>query len=96
MTNNEVRKDYLLNRWVVIAKERKKRPVDFVKNKLTEKQGVCPFCPDNEHMTPPAVLVYLDSDGELRKAKDRNDLCHKNWTVTVSYTHLTLPTNREV
>lgn len=83
MTNNEVRKDYLLNRWVVIAKERKKRPVDFVKNKLTEKQGVCPFCPDNEHMTPPAVLVYLDSDGELRKAKDRNDLCHKNWTVRV-------------
>jgi UDPglucose--hexose-1-phosphate uridylyltransferase len=83
MTNNEVRKDYLLNRWVVIAQERKKRPVDFIKNKLTEKQGVCPFCPDNEHMTPPAVLTYLVSDRGLKKVKDGYNLCHKNWTVRV-------------
>ncbi|HSQ53307.1 MAG TPA: galactose-1-phosphate uridylyltransferase, partial [Acidobacteriota bacterium] len=83
MTNNEVRKDYLLNRWVVIAKDRKKRPVDFVKNKLTEKRGVCPFCPDNEYMTPPAVLTYLVSDRGLKKVKDRNELYHKNWTVRI-------------
>jgi UDPglucose--hexose-1-phosphate uridylyltransferase len=83
MTNNEIRKDYLLNRWVVIAKDRKKRPVDFVKNKLTEKQGVCPFCPNNEHMTPPSVLTYLVSDRGLKKVKDRKDLFHKNWTVRV-------------
>ena len=83
MTNNEVRKDYLLNRWVVIAKERKKRPLDFVKKKVTEKQSACPFCPNNEHMTPPAVLAYLVSDRGLKKEKDRNDLCHKNWTVRV-------------
>ncbi len=45
MAGNEVRKDYLLNRWVVIAKERKKRPIDFVKKEITEKQGVCPSAP---------------------------------------------------
>ena len=48
MANNEVRKDYLLNRWVVIAKERKKRPTDFVKNEAVEEEGVCPLCPGNE------------------------------------------------
>jgi UDPglucose--hexose-1-phosphate uridylyltransferase len=48
MANNEVRKDYLLNRWVVIAKERKKRPTDFVKNDLLNKEGVCPLCPGNK------------------------------------------------
>jgi UDPglucose--hexose-1-phosphate uridylyltransferase len=83
MASNEVRKDYLLNRWVVIAKERKKRPVDFVKKGITEKQGVCPLCPGNEHMTPPAVLVYLDSNGKTLKEKDQNGLRHKDWLVRV-------------
>ena len=67
MADNEVQKDYLLNRWVVFAKERKKRPTDFIKNNVTEKNGVCPLCPGNEHMTPPAVLVYLFSDVAIKK-----------------------------
>ena len=83
MASNEVRKDYLLNRWVVIAKERKKRPIDFVKKDITQKQGVCPLCPGNEHMTPPAVLVYLSSNGEIRKERDQNGLRHKDWLVRV-------------
>jgi len=83
MASNEVRKDYLLNRWVVIAKERKKRPIDFVKKEIAKKQGVCPLCPGNEHMTPPAVLVYLSSNGEIRKERDQNGLRHKDWLVRV-------------
>jgi len=83
MASNEVRKDYLLNRWVVIAKERKKRPTDFVKKDIVEKGGVCPLCPGNEHMTPPALLAYLSVNGELRKEKDQNGLRHKNWLVRV-------------
>jgi len=83
MTSNEVRKDYLLNRWVVIAKERKKRPTDFVNKETTEKEGICPLCPGNEHMTPPAILTYLSVNGKLKKAKDQNGLCHKNWLVRV-------------
>jgi len=83
MASNEVRKDYLLNRWVVIAKERKKRPIDFVKKDIMKKEGVCPLCPGNEHMTPPAVLVYLSSNGEIRKERDQNGLRHKDWLVRV-------------
>ena len=83
MASNEVRKDYLLNRWVVIAKERKKRPTDFIQKETTEKQGICPLCPDNEHMTPPAILAYLSVNGKLKKEKDQNNLRHKNWLVRV-------------
>ena len=83
MTSNEVRKDYLLNRWVVIAKERKKRPTDFVKKMIEKKESVCPLCPGNEHMTPPAVLVHLSSNGEIRKERDQNGYRHKNWLVRV-------------
>jgi len=81
MSSNEVRKDYLLNRWVVIAKERKRRPTDFVKKVEEREVGVCPLCPDNEHMTPPAVLVYLRSNGEIRKDRDQNGFRHKNWLI---------------
>ncbi len=83
MVSNEVRKDYLLNRWVVVAKERKRRPTDFVKKEGKSQIGVCPFCPGNEHMTPPAILVYLTSNGEILKERDQNGFRHKNWLVRV-------------
>ena len=83
MSSIEVRKDYLLNRWVVIAKERKKRPTDFVMNDLSQKGGVCPLCPGNESMTPPAVLVYLSEDGKVRKEKEQNGFRYKDWLLRV-------------
>jgi UDPglucose--hexose-1-phosphate uridylyltransferase len=83
MANNEIRKDYLLDRWVVIAKERKKRPTDFVKKTSETKEGVCPICPGNEHMTPPAALVYLSSNRDIRKERDHNGHRHKDWLVRV-------------
>ena len=81
---NEVRKDYLLDRWVVIATERGRRPSDFA-NKTREKAktGVCPMCPGNEHMTPPAVLVYLKHGNGIRRTEDKDDMRHKNWIVRV-------------
>ncbi|NIR87190.1 galactose-1-phosphate uridylyltransferase [Candidatus Bathyarchaeota archaeon] len=81
MSANELRKDYLLDRWVVIAAKRKRRPTDFAKKAKEETSGVCPFCPGNEHMTPPAILVYLPSNGSIRKERDRNGFRHKNWLV---------------
>lgn len=84
MTFNEVRKDYLLDRWVVIATERGRRPTDFAKQKGERaKTGVCPMCPGNEHMTPPAVLLYLRSDKGIRKARDKNGFRPKNWLIRV-------------
>ncbi len=81
MPPNELRKDYLLNRWAVIAVERKRRPTDFVKEIQEKKAVKCPFCPGNEHMTPPAVLVYVPSNGDIKKEKDQNGFRHKNWVI---------------
>jgi UDPglucose--hexose-1-phosphate uridylyltransferase len=84
MTFNEVRKDYLLDRWVVIATERGRRPTDFAKQeKQQAKAAVCPMCPGNEHMTPPAILVYLKSGQRIRKEKDEDGHRHKNWLIRV-------------
>lgn len=84
MTFNEVRKDYLLDRWVVIATERGRRPTDFAKQKRSSaKIGVCPLEPGNEHMTPPAVLVYLKSGMGILKDRDKNNFRHKDWLIRV-------------
>jgi UDPglucose--hexose-1-phosphate uridylyltransferase len=80
---NEMRKDYLLDRWVVIATERKKRPSDFVKKQEPAKAVAnCPFEPGNEDKTPAAELVYLcGKDHRIRKTKDKDGFRHKNWLV---------------
>jgi len=80
---NELRKDYLLDRWVVIATQRKKRPTDFAKAQEKRQEGVCAFCPGNENMTPPAVLVYLPGNGGIRKERDNDGLRPKNWLIRV-------------
>lgn len=49
----ELRKDYFLERWVIIAPRRSKRPVEFVKKKYSSK--TCFFCPGNEHHTPKEI-----------------------------------------
>ena len=51
MVKIELRKDYILDRWVIIASERKKRPKEFKKTKA-KKEGICYFCPGNENLTP--------------------------------------------
>ncbi|MGA3111438.1 MAG: DUF4921 family protein [Candidatus Bathyarchaeia archaeon] len=71
MPYNELRKDYLLNRWVVIATERGRRPTDFAKQKTENpKAGVCPLCVGNESMTPPAAMLYLKDNGRVCTAQD--------------------------
>lgn len=52
---NELRKDYILNRWVIIAKSRGKRPQHFVQKPGKVKEKVCFFCPGNEDTTPPEI-----------------------------------------
>jgi UDPglucose--hexose-1-phosphate uridylyltransferase len=85
MPYNELRKDYLLDRWVVIAIERGRRPSDFVKPKQEPaKTAVCPMCVGNEHMTPPAVMLYLKENSEITKSKDPlTGERSKNWLVRV-------------
>lgn len=79
---NEVRKDYLLNRYVIIAAQRAKRPTDFAITPAEKDVSKnCPFCPGNEGLTPPANLVYLQENGGIIKEKDSDGLRHKEWLV---------------
>lgn len=59
----ELRYDPLRQCWVSIAAERGLRPSDFVKpGDDLSGGGFCPFCPGNEHVTPPEVYA-LRTDG---------------------------------
>jgi UDPglucose--hexose-1-phosphate uridylyltransferase len=87
MPYNDLRKDYLLNRWVVIATERGRRPTDFAKPKNeAAKPSVCPMCVGSENMTPPAVMLYQKEDGEIKRRQDPlvgEGERPKNWLVRV-------------
>ncbi len=65
----ELRHNILTREWVIIATERAKRPEDFArqveKKRLPDFSPSCPFCPGNEHLTPPATYVVPD-DGAWR------------------------------
>jgi UDPglucose--hexose-1-phosphate uridylyltransferase len=54
-----------------------------VKPKQQPKMGECPMCPGNEHMTPPANLIYVKSGNAIKKTKDEGNSRQKNWLVRV-------------
>jgi UDPglucose--hexose-1-phosphate uridylyltransferase len=71
MPYNELRKDYLLDRWVVIATERSRRPTDLSKPKPeAAKTAICPLCVGNENITPPATMLYQKENGEIKRGQD--------------------------
>jgi UDPglucose--hexose-1-phosphate uridylyltransferase len=70
----EFRKDPLVERWVIIASERAKRPRDTSERDSNTGLGGCPFCVGNERMTPPPVLVLTDDNVQPDEA---------NWRVRV-------------
>lgn len=54
VAGNQIRKDYLLDRYVIVAENRGARPHDFVQQSPPSEKGkTCFFCPGNEHLTPP-------------------------------------------
>jgi UDPglucose--hexose-1-phosphate uridylyltransferase len=82
MAYNELRKDYLLDRWVVIATERGRRPTDFAnKERQKARQAVCPMCPTHEDMTPPATLIYIPKRNGVQKTHENGCERKKNWFV---------------
>ncbi len=63
----ELRQDPTTFDWVIIAKERAKRPDDLRRKGETERtlpdhNPDCPFCPGNENRTPMAEAVYGGPD----------------------------------
>jgi UDPglucose--hexose-1-phosphate uridylyltransferase len=75
----ELRKDLITREWVVIAKERAKRPGDFNHHRqeaavTTKDHSVCPFCEGNESMTPPEIYAIRD---------DSSNPDTRGWSVRV-------------
>lgn len=59
----QLRRDPIVNRWVIIATERAKRPNDFVfESRGPSKGGSCPFCEGKESTTPPEILAFRRGD----------------------------------
>ncbi len=57
---SELRKDPIVDRWVIIAAERGHRPSDFKAPTEPPKSGGCPFCEGNEATTPPEIYAVRD------------------------------------
>ncbi len=57
---SEWRKDPIVDRWVIIATERGKRPFDYKKIIEERKTKDCPLCVGNEFKTPPEIMAYRD------------------------------------
>ncbi len=83
MLTNDLRKDYILDRWVVIASQRRMRPTDYAERQSEErKPAICPFCPGNENLTPPASLIYVMAEnGRIEKTRDENGARRKDWII---------------
>jgi UDPglucose--hexose-1-phosphate uridylyltransferase len=62
---NEIRKDYLLDRWVILSPKRSKRPHNIIQT-LPIKDETCIFCPGNERMTPPAIIEKPSGNWNVR------------------------------
>lgn len=66
---NELRKDYLVDRWVIIAADRAKRPLDFKKpRRKAVESKTCVFCPSNEGKSPDEVYRYEEGGKWLVRA----------------------------
>ena len=59
----ELRKDYVLDRWVILAPSRKKRPRDFARQQASVAVNVCAFCAGSEKLTPPEIGRISSTDG---------------------------------
>ncbi|MDD4334973.1 MAG: galactose-1-phosphate uridylyltransferase [Desulfotomaculaceae bacterium] len=58
----EWRKDPIVNRWVIIATERGKRPNEYKEINEGKKSQKCFFCEGSEEQTPPEIIAYREPD----------------------------------
>ncbi len=75
----EIRKDYFTDLLCIVSDE----GVEWSSGQEDVNGGVCLYCAGNEHLTPPAELVLLQSQGTLVKAYDSEDERVKNWSIRV-------------
>lgn len=71
---SELRRDPIVDRWVIVAEERGRRPSSFVEWDNTPSGRFCPFCPGHEEKTPPEVMAFRSPHTEIN---------HAGWRVRV-------------
>jgi UDPglucose--hexose-1-phosphate uridylyltransferase len=54
---SELRKDPVVDRWVIISEDETRTPSLDRKTEQIGEDGLCPFCPGNEHLCPPEILA---------------------------------------
>ncbi|MEW6418421.1 MAG: DUF4931 domain-containing protein [Nitrospirota bacterium] len=63
----EIRLNLIARQWVIVEKEKGKRPDDFILKKVKKIRPAfletCPFCPGNESETPGEILRIHDEKG---------------------------------
>jgi len=57
---SELRRDPVDGRWVIIAPDQRRRPVDFHTDPYPPAAGPCPFCPGHEPDTPREIFAFRD------------------------------------
>jgi UDPglucose--hexose-1-phosphate uridylyltransferase len=77
--NSEIRKAYLLNKYVIIAPDRAKRPHDVKEEMTVKRTKTCPFCIEN--IKSEEVVDEIKKDGENSAWRV---LCLKNVFPAVS------------
>jgi len=69
----DMRRDYVLDRAVIVKSDVKKYTV----------AKKCPYCPGNESMTNPSLLSLVAKDGMLQRLQDSEDFFVDDWSVRV-------------
>lgn len=54
----ELRKDPIIDNWVIISTERGRRPLDYKIKTEEKKKDSCVFCEGNEGETPPEIFAF--------------------------------------
>ena len=63
---SELRHDPIQKRWVIIASDRGKRPIDFKQENIKKEVNFCPFCKGSEAKTPDTISDIPGSDNQWR------------------------------
>jgi UDPglucose--hexose-1-phosphate uridylyltransferase len=75
----EIRKDYFKDSLCIVSDE----GFEYANPDEFRSEGVCPYCAGNEHLTQPAELVLVQSQGTLIKKSDTEEERIKNWSIRV-------------
>jgi len=59
---SELRRDPIVDRWVIIADDPLRSPEVLPATEDITPNNPCPFCPGNEHLCPPEILANRPGD----------------------------------